>query len=235
MRWQHSGLIPYLSLLPMLDQDDRSGGAGNGDDDDSSNDDADTSGGKQDSGDQSDGDNDKRLTQAEVDAIVEKRLKRAKRQWETDAEQARAKEQMDESERLRAEKQEAEDAANARVQAANDRAVRAETKAIAAELGVKPERIQYAVKLCDLSDIDVSDDGEPDSAAIKVQLEAVTKDMPELIGGGTRGGAGGSNPANGADWEPNPWSKNNWNMTEQGRIYREDPAKADRLKKAAKG
>ncbi|MGY2048904.1 hypothetical protein [Methylobacterium sp. JK268] len=41
---------------------------------------------------------------------------------------------------------------------------------------------------------------------------------------GNRGGTGGGS---------NPFSAEGWNMTEQGRLFREDPAKAERLAKAA--
>lgn len=44
-------------------------------------------------------------------------------------------------------------------------------------------------------------------------------------------GAGGGNGGNGG--EPNPWAKENWNLTKQGQILRADPEKADRLAKAA--
>lgn len=49
---------------------------------------------------------------------------------------------------------------------------------------------------------------------------------PESHGVGARGGdaGGGAN---------NPFSADNWNMTEQGRIVRDDPAKADQLARAA--
>lgn len=45
-------------------------------------------------------------------------------------------------------------------------------------------------------------------------------------GGGANGGRGGSDGQN-------PWSAEHWNMTEQGKIVNADPAKADRMAKAA--
>lgn len=42
--------------------------------------------------------------------------------------------------------------------------------------------------------------------------------------GGNRGGGGGVT---------NPWSKDSWNLTEQGRIYKENVGKAEQLAKAA--
>lgn len=48
----------------------------------------------------------------------------------------------------------------------------------------------------------------------------------ESVGAGLSGGKGSSSVAN-------PWSKDNWNLTEQGRIFRENPTMAANLKKAA--
>lgn len=45
-------------------------------------------------------------------------------------------------------------------------------------------------------------------------------------GGGRSGGSGGLGGEN-------PWKADQWNLTKQGQIVREDPAKADRLAKAA--
>lgn len=229
MRWQYQSDTPFHSLLPFLEQDH--GGGGN-DGDEPEHDDA-QPGGEQGSGHQKP---DKTLTQSEVDAIIEKRLNRARKQWEKELEDEKKKAQMDEAERLKAEKAEAESNAQARIDAANNRAKKAEAKAVAAELGVKPERIQYAVRLIDLDDIEVDENGEPDSEAIKAALSQVTTDMPELIGGKTSTGAGGSNPPNGQPAPTrNPWSKEHFNLTEQGRILRDDPALAERLKATAKG
>lgn len=46
------------------------------------------------------------------------------------------------------------------------------------------------------------------------------------VGGGSQGSRSGGVGSN-------PWSKDSWNMTEQARVYRENPAKADQLAKAA--
>ncbi|QYW02037.1 scaffolding protein [Stenotrophomonas phage Siara] len=49
--------------------------------------------------------------------------------------------------------------------------------------------------------------------------------------GSVGGGAGGANGGGGA--EPNPYTHEHWNLTEQGKLLKADPAKADRLAKAA--
>ena len=50
---------------------------------------------------------------------------------------------------------------------------------------------------------------------------------PTSQGGGGGGGGGGTGFAD------NPWTNENWNMTEQGRIVRENRERADRMAKAA--
>ena len=47
------------------------------------------------------------------------------------------------------------------------------------------------------------------------------------IGGGGAGNRGGNNAAE------NPWSAENWNMTKQGVLVRENPQKAEQLAKLA--
>lgn len=42
-------------------------------------------------------------------------------------------------------------------------------------------------------------------------------------GGGAHGGGSGSGKVN------NPWSREHWNMTEQARIFREDPERARKM------
>lgn len=51
---------------------------------------------------------------------------------------------------------------------------------------------------------------------------------PTSVGGGANGSGNSS-----GGFAKNPWSAENWNMTEQGQVYRADPAKADRMAKAA--
>lgn len=68
-------------------------------------------------------------------------------------------------------------------------ALNAEARAAAAGLGVKADRIQYAVRLADLSGIDLTqaDAAQKVSAAIGKVLEA----LPELRGGAGTGSLGG--------------------------------------------
>lgn len=79
----------------------------------------------------------------------------------------------------------------------------------------------------------VTRDGAPISAGLnaEVWLTEMQSKRAHWWGDSTGGGAGGSKGGNaGAN---NPWSKENWNMTQQGQVYRENPQKAEQMAKAA--
>lgn len=79
-----------------------------------------------------------------------------------------------------------------------------EAKVAALAAGVKPERLDYLLKLADLSEVAVND-GTADAAAVKAAVEKVLADMPELKGqaGQARGGGefGGQGGGTGLTWE----------------------------------
>lgn len=176
----------------------------------------------------------KTFTQDELDAIITKRLSRERKQWEQQIEDERKKAQMTTEERLKAEKEEAERKAQDAQTAANQRIIAAEAKVLAVSLGVKPERVAYALKLADLSAVEVDENGDPDADAIKAAIEAVINDLPELKG--TQGPSRSGSEFNGGNkTDKNPWSKEHFNLTEQGRIARENPQLAAQLKREAKG
>jgi len=124
----------------------------------------------------------KTITQEELDRIIQQRLQRERKKWEQQIEEERRKAAMTEAERLKAEKEEAERKAQEAQAAAHRRIIQAEAKAQALALGVRPDRLEYALRLADLSEVEVGDDGEPDAAAIKAALEKVLNDLPELKG-----------------------------------------------------
>jgi len=64
------------------------------------------------------------------------------------------------------------------------------------------------------------------------QLKAIKESDAYLFGEPGKVG-GGTNPPDGGNPETNPWKKDNWNLTQQGKILREDPAKATRMKAEA--
>ena len=64
------------------------------------------------------------------------------------------------------------------------------------------------------------------------QLKAIQQSDPYLFGDSGKVG-GGTNPPGVGNPEVNPWKKETWNLTQQGKILLEDPAKATRMKAEA--
>lgn len=73
----------------------------------------------------------------------------------------------------------------------------------------------------------VTIDSKPVGDAVKALLDA----KPFLAK--AQGGTGSGAPANAGSGEKNPWAKGSFNLTEQLRIAKENPAKAAQLKAAA--
>lgn len=84
---------------------------------------------------------------------------------------------------------------------------------------IREERPQYRV----VADTDL---GEQPVAAFVERWAKSDEGKPFVRGAGATGSSGGR-------IEPNPFSADNWNVTEQGRIAKNDPTKAERLAKAA--
>jgi DNA repair exonuclease SbcCD ATPase subunit len=64
------------------------------------------------------------------------------------------------------------------------------------------------------------------------QLKELQKSDAYLFGDSKKIGDG-TNPPGAGTGEVNPWKKDSWNLTQQGKILREDPAKATRMKAEA--
>ena len=64
------------------------------------------------------------------------------------------------------------------------------------------------------------------------QLKELQKSDAYLFGESGKVGSG-TNPPGAGTGEVNPWKKDSWNLTMQGKILREDPAKATRMKAEA--
>ncbi len=67
---------------------------------------------------------------------------------------------------------------------------------------------------------------------IDEQLKALQQSDPYLFGDAGKVG-GGTNPPGAGNSEVNPWKPETFNLTLQGQILREDPAKATRMKAEA--
>jgi|LSQX01.3.fsa_nt_gb hypothetical protein len=62
----------------------------------------------------------------------------------------------------------------------NQRLIQSEARTQAMLLQIKPERLDYALRLADLSHVKIDADGSIDTASIKSALEQMIKDIPEL-------------------------------------------------------
>lgn len=104
---------------------------------------------------------------------------------------------------------------------------------------IRPEAIEDVLLLGDVS-LDIDEDGNivtrdgigvtpgvaPDVWLTELQ-DKRPHWYPESVGGGARGSRSGTGPVS------NPWTADGWNLTEQGRIVKENRVKADQLAKAA--
>lgn len=122
---------------------------------------------------------DKKFSQADLDDAVEKRLARALKKWEREHPEAK-KPDDEKKDQGKDDKVAADDGTAAKIAAANQKLVQAEAKAVALTLGVKSDRVAYAVRMADLSKIDVDDELGVDNDAVKKAIEQVLKDIPEL-------------------------------------------------------
>jgi hypothetical protein len=125
------------------------------------------------------------------------------------------------------------------LQDANEKATRAwEDKLAQMQLDFAIEKALTAAKAKNpkavkaLLDMDkVKLDGDQ-LLGIDEQLKALQQSDPYLFGDSGKVG-GGTNPPGAGNPEVNPWKKETWNLTMQGKILMEDSAKATRMKAEA--
>jgi hypothetical protein len=99
-------------------------------------------------------------------------------------------------------------------------------KALAA---AKAKNIKAVKALLDMDKVKLDGD---QLLGIDEQLKALQQSDPYLFGESGKVGSG-TNPPGAGTGEVNPWKKDSWNLTMQGKILREDPAKATRMKAEA--
>lgn len=140
-------------------------------------------------------------TQEDLDKIVAKRVERAEKSvlksfyqqqglTEEEANAAIAEYKKTKAEKEEASKNDAkaqadradaaEKSAQEAIAKANAALIKANAQIQASNLGVKSNKLDYVVKMADLTKIEFDDDGNPDEAAIKAAVEQVLKDVPEL-------------------------------------------------------
>ena len=160
----------------------------------------------------------KTFTQAEVDAMIEKRLARERKKYTqqgNNTAQESTEVQTTATEGAGTTQVEVDVTEDARQQAqaiiaqANQRLIQAIAQSEATKLNINPEYVADAVRLADLSAVKVNDDGTVDAKSITTALEAVLERMPVLkatteapAGGFKVGGQGGNNT------QTNGWNSN---------------------------
>lgn len=169
-----------------------------------------------------------RVDDAKLDQLVNARLKQATAPLERQLQTIQQERELLVSER---------DTLRSRIQQAT---LADSIRAIAKKVGLRDTAIEDAL-LLGQHHLEVTPEG---GVLTKNDLSGVTPGLsPEVWltdlrskrphwfeaseGGGSTGGRGSFSATT------NPWTKANWNMTEQGRMIREDPTKAAQLAKAA--
>jgi hypothetical protein len=137
----------------------------------------------------------KGLTSEEADAAIESYKKSKAEKAEASKNDAKAQ-----AERADA----AEKSAKEAIAKANAMVIKANAQIQASTLGVKANKLDYVVKMADLSKVTVDENGVPDEASIKESIEKVLKDIPEFkdtqeSSSGFKIGADGSKEKSGAD------------------------------------
>ena len=93
----------------------------------------------------------------------------------------------------------------------------------------KAKNIKAVKALLDMDKVKLDGD---QLLGLEDQLKAIQQSDPYLFGDSGKVG-GGTNPPGVGDPEVNPWKPETFNLTLQGKILREDPAKATRMKAEA--
>lgn len=108
-----------------------------------------------------------------------------------------------------------------------------------AKVGVAPEVLEDIIALttalCTKTEdgsVVTNEQSGCQGLSIEVWLQTQRQNRPYWFGESRGAGAGGSGGGKGGSGE-NPWTHDGWNITKQGIIMRDDPAKAEQLAKAA--
>lgn len=119
------------------------------------------------------------------------------------------------------------------------RSVHDEVRSAARKSKVIPEALEDALMLAERV-FEIDEDGKVvtrDGVGVTPGVDAsvwfteLQSKRPHWWGTSVGGGAGGSRSS--VSSANNPWSAQNWNMTEQGRIYTENPKRAEQLARSA--
>jgi hypothetical protein len=120
------------------------------------------------------------FTQSELNDLIGKTRAEERKKAKQEADDEARKAAMTEAERLKSEKDAAVKTAADAETRANARVIKSELKVALAQANLKPERMDYALRLIDLESVGV-EDGEPDAKAIQAVVKKIQSDVPELF------------------------------------------------------
>lgn len=142
---------------------------------------------------------DKTFTQAELDAILTKRLAEGDKRWEAKLKDLEENIGKSEVEKLTAERDRYKEQAENGSKAGAENLAKAEAKAVALVAGARDDRLTKVIAEADLAGV-VGDDGTVDETKLKAAIEKVLTDYPEWkktpgsSGKELGGGGGGDKP-----------------------------------------
>lgn len=122
------------------------------------------------------------LTQDELDRLIAARVRRAERQAEERLRKEREREEMSELERLKADLETQKQIADEARRNAAAALMRARAERLALSHGIRPDRVDYAVRLLDLSRFEPDDDGNIPQDEIDTAVQQLVREIPELLG-----------------------------------------------------
>jgi hypothetical protein len=114
-----------------------------------------------------------------TESALKQRLARARKKWDEEKAEEQRLAQLSAEERANAERDAALAAVKEREAKVDARLIQVEARTLAAELGIRQDRVAAAIKFADLSEVEVSEDGEPDADAIRTALSPVLEQFPE--------------------------------------------------------
>lgn len=139
----------------------------------------------------------KSFSQADVDAIVTKRLKAAQAKFETDIKAMKDRSDLDEVERLKAEMADKDKAIAAAERKALESTLSTTAERLALAAGVNPARVAKFLRTFDLDLDELATDGKIDTDAVKLLVEHELNDSPEFLASTTPPPVNGGAPTGG--------------------------------------
>lgn len=165
------------------------------------------------------------FSQADLDRIVSERVTAERKRHEQAIADEREKAGKSAEEKAALEQQQRERDAKEKITAAQTRAVQAEAKGVARDLGARPDRLAAILKQADLTEA-MSDDGDLDEAKVKAAVEAVLKDYPEWKAEKGTTKSGGELGGGGGEGKPTFTRKQIQDMSSEERVRRIDEINA---------